>query len=85
MNSLDFTQIENYHHQRLNQLANADSNAVIEVDRRSILSSRVRRQIDPNSYNIWPLQLNVPQLFEVPGNTSQMRRVSPKSDFEFNT
>ena len=75
MNSLNFSQFENYHLQRLNQAANIDSNAVIEVDRRSILSSRMRRQVDPNSYNIWPLQLNIPQLAEGPGNPSIMRQV----------
>ena len=77
MNSLNFSQFENYHLQRLNQAANIDSNAVIEVDRRSILSSRMRRQVDPNSYNIWPLQLNIPQLAEGPGNPSIMRQVIP--------
>ena len=84
MNSLNFSQFENYHLQRLNQAANIDSNAVIEVDRRSILSSRMRRQVDPNSYNIWPLQLNIPQLAEGPGNPSIMRQVIKHFIFTLN-
>lgn len=76
MNTINVEGHEEYSRSRHEQFVEKDALATtIELDRKSITSSKVRKPVNQNSFNIWPLQLNIPQLCDGTNNQSQMIKV----------
>ena len=74
--NVDGGDIESYTRQRHTQFVEKDNlSTTIELDRKSIMSSKVRRMINQATFNAWPIQLNIPQLCDGTTNQSQMIKV----------
>ena len=76
MNTINFETQEAYQRQRQTQfIERSSSSTTIELDKRAIQSSKVRRPVNASSFNIWPLQLNIPQLCDGQNNANPMIKV----------
>jgi predicted PilT family ATPase len=73
INSINYSERVKYLEDRKNQDLNVGT-TTIELDRISITNSKSRKAIARSSFNIWPLQLNIPQLCDA-NNQSQMMEV----------